>query len=224
MSNSPPRTNSDKKVCQKTPSGTTKKKNKQRTPKSNFNHKAQQAALLESANWSQVKPIKSRNQAQGSQDESEISSRSFLLFNVDTPQPGSIQTHIVDPEGPGQPQHIIYTSNDPTDFMITSPESPLITNITTPPPNGQQNIFGTIQDDLSRSTKRINRVVEKIQTNKNSPTKFKEMNQSAIETSAIISIKKPEIISLDSSNSSQNATIMDCEQQHSQQALSNKGL
>ena len=194
----------------KAPSGTTKKKNKQSTPKSNFNHKAQQAALLESANWSQVKPITSRNQAQGSQDESEISNRSFLIFNVDTPQPSSIQTHIVDPEEPGQPQRIIYTSNDPTDFMTTSPESPPITHIT-PPPKGQQNIFGTIQDDLSQSTKRINKAVEKTQTNNNKPTTFNEMNQSAIETSAIMSIKKPEIIS-GSSNSSQNATNMDCEQ------------
>ena len=107
--------------------------------------------------------------------------------------------------------------------MTTSPESPPITNIT-PPPNGQQNILGTIQDDLSRSTKRINKAVEKIQTNNNRPTTFNEMNQSAIETSAIMSIKKPEIIYLDSSNSSQNATNMDCEQQHSQQALSNEGL
>ena len=123
----------------KTPTGTTKKKLKQSTPKLSFNYKAQQADLLESANLSQMQPV--RNQSQQSQDES-ASNRSFLIFNVDIPPPNIIQTHLIDTEEPGQPQHVIHTSNEPSDFMVTSPESPPITSSTQPAPCGERNVFG----------------------------------------------------------------------------------
>ena len=162
----------------KTPAGTTKKKLKQSTLKLSFNHKAQQAALLESANLSQVQPSTSRNQTQQSLDESEVSNRSFLIFNVDVPQPNSIQTHLIDSEETGQPQHVILTSNDPSDFMVTSPESPPITSSTTPAPCGERNVFGTIHDDLSRSTKRIDNAMKKIKPTINSPTDTSQADQS----------------------------------------------
>ena len=196
----------------KTLNGTTKKKLKQSTPKLSFNYKAQQAALFESANLSQVQPSTSRNQTQQSQDESEVSNRSFLIFNVDVPPPNSIQTHLIDSEEPGQPQHVIHTSNEPSDFMVTSPESPPITSSTTPAPCRELNVFGTIHDDLSRSTKRIDNAMKKIKSNINSPTDTSQADQSQIDYSAIISIKKPEIIYSDLSNSSQNNSNMDCDQ------------
>ena len=195
----------------KTPTGTSKKKLKQSTPKLSFNYKAQQAALLESANLSQVQPSTSRNQSQLSQDES-ASNRSFLIFNVDIPPPNSIQTHLIDSEEPGQPQHVIHTSNEPSDFMVTSPESPPITSNTSPTPCGEGNVFGTIHDNLSRSTKRIDNAMKKIKSNINYSTETSNVDQSQIDYSAIISIKKPEIIYLDSFNSSNNNSNMDCVQ------------
>ena len=96
--------------------------------------------------------------------------------------------------------------------MVTSPESPPITSSTTPAPCGERNVFGTIHDDLSRSTKRIDNAMKKIKSNINSPTDTTQADQSQIDHSAIISIKKPEIIYLDSSNSSQNNSNMDCDQ------------
>ena len=196
----------------KTPTGTTKKKLKQSTLTLSFNYKAQQAALLISANLSQVQPSTSRNQTQQSQDESEVSIRSFLIFNVDVPPPNSIQTHLIDSKEPGQPQHVIHTSNEPSDFMVTCPESPPITSSTTPAPCGERNVFGTIHDDLSRSTKRIDNAMKKIKSNINSSTVTSKVDQSQIDYSAVISIKKPEIIYLDSSNSSNNNSNMDCDQ------------
>ena len=167
---------------------------------------------MESANLSQVQPSTSRNQTQQSQDESEVSNRSFLIFNVDVPPPKSIQTHLINSEEPGQQQHVIHTSNEPSDFMVTSPESPPITSSTTPAPCGERNVFGTIHDDLSRSTKRIDNAMKKINSNINSPTDTSQADQSQIDYSAIISIKKPEIIYLDSSNLPQNNSNMDCDQ------------
>ena len=193
----------------KTPTGTTKKKLKQSTPKLSFNYKAQQADLLESANLSQMQPV--RNQSQQSQDES-ASNRSFLIFNVDIPPPNIIQTHLIDTEEPGQPQHVIHTSNEPSDFMVTSPESPPITSSTQPAPCGERNVFGTIHDILSRSTKRIDNAMKKIKSNINNSTETSNVDQSQIDYSAIISIKKPEMIYLDSSNSSKNYSNMDCDQ------------
>ena len=159
-----------------------------------------------------MQPSTSRNQTQQSQDESEVSNRSFLIFNVDVPPPNSIQTHLIDSEKPGQPQHVIHTSNEPSDFMVTSPESPPITSSTTPAPCGERNVFGTIHDELSRRPKRIDNAMKKIKSNINSFTDTSNVDQSQIGYSAIISIKKPEIIYLDSSNSSNNNSNMNCDQ------------
>ena len=84
----------------KTQSGMTKKKNRQSTPKSSFKYKAQQAALLESANLSQVKPGPSPNCSQFSQKDSEISNRSFPIFNVDDPKPSKSKLNISTPNNP----------------------------------------------------------------------------------------------------------------------------
>ena len=157
-----------------------------------------------------MQPSTSRNQTQQSQDESEVSNRSFLIFNVDVPPPISIQTHLIDSEEPGQPQHVIHTSNEPSDFMVTSPESPPITSSTTLAPCGERNVFGTIHDDLSRSTTRIDNAMKKIKSNINRSTDTSKVDQSQVDYSAIISIKKPEIIYLDSSNSFNNNSNMDC--------------
>ena len=54
--------------------------------------------------------------------------------------------------------------------------------------------------------------MKKIKSNINSPTDTSQADQSQIDYSAIISIKKPEIKYLESSNSSQNNTNMDCDQ------------
>ena len=106
--------------------------------------------------------------------------------------------------------------------MVTSPESPPFTSSTSPAPCGERNIFGTIHDNLSRSTERIDNAMKKIKSNINNSTETSNVDQSQIDYSAIISIKKPEIIYLDSSNSSNNNSNMDCDQvvpQPSQAAL-----
>ena len=198
-------------------SGTTKK-NRQSTPKSSFNYIAQQAALLESANISKVKPGPGPNRSQA---DSETSNRSFLIFNVDDPKPNSIQTHYIDTEQPGEEQHVIHTSNNPSDFMVTIPESPPVTIKSPPSPSGEPNIFGTIQDNFSRSKKRIDKVVRKIHSCQSSPTSMTQPKQSPIETTALINIRAPEVINLDSSNSSQDPTNIACEQQSTTHANNN---
>ena len=54
--------------------------------------------------------------------------------------------------------------------------------------------------------------MKKIKSNINYSTESSNVDQSQIDYSAIISIKKPEIIYLDSSNSSNNNSNMDCVQ------------
>ena len=97
--------------------------------------------------------------------------------------------------------------------MVSSPESPPGTIKSPPSPSGETNIFGTIQYDLSRITKRIDRAVRKIQSCQSSPKSKIQTDQSPTETTALISIEAPEVIYVDSSNSSQDITNIACEQQ-----------
>ena len=98
--------------------------------------------------------------------------------------------------------------------MVASPESPPVTIKSPPSTSGETNTVGTIQSDFSRSTKRIDKVVRKIHSCQSSPTSLKQTEQSPIESTARICIKAPEVIYLDSSNSSQDTTNIACEQQH----------
>ena len=67
------------------PSGTTEKNNSMSCSKPSFNYRAQQAALLESANLART--------SRPSQSQSKVSNRSFLIFTYDDAQLANIQKH-----------------------------------------------------------------------------------------------------------------------------------
>ena len=177
------------------PSGTSKKKYRSNTLKPSFNYRVQQAALMESAN---IAFTSTASTSRISQPQSEASNRSFRVFNFDDTNQTNVQTHYIDSDNPDSPQHVIHISNNPSDFMRTSPISPTLNTMesstpfgeisTTDPPlitivsaftltlpsepqisYGKTDTFGTNRDSFTESTTRIDRTVDKIRTAQGNP-------------------------------------------------------
>ena len=178
------RQQSKSKTQQRPQSPMLKKKFKSSTPKHSFNYKAQQAALMESANTSSFVKASSSKTAQ---PPSEVSNRSFLIFNFNNEADQSnIQTHYIESDNPDTPPHVIHTSDNPVDFMRTSPNSPPIYPMDTttpdgeniqaepplisiipapsyePTPHGETDIYGTNRDEFTKSTSKLDKMVNKI--------------------------------------------------------------
>ena len=102
-------------------SGMLKKKFNASAHKQSFNYKAKQAALLEIAN---IVSTSKTSTFQAAQPPSEVSNRSFLIFNFNETDQSNIQTHFIESDNPDSPHHVINTSDSPSDFMRTSPDSP----------------------------------------------------------------------------------------------------
>ena len=86
-------------------SGMLKRTFKASTPKQSFNYKAQQAALLESAN---IATNSKASTIQAAQPPSEVSNRSFLIFNFNETDHKNVQTHFIESDNPDSP-HMSYT-------------------------------------------------------------------------------------------------------------------
>ena len=213
------------------PSGTSKKKNRSNTLKPSFKYRAQQAALMESANIASTSRVST---SRASRPQFEASNRSFLNFNFDDTNQTNVQTHYIDSDIPTTLQHVIHTSNYPSDFMRTSPISPPLNTMesstsfgelstTDPPlitivpafsptlpsvlhiPYGETDTFGTNRDSFTESTTPIDRTVNKNRTAQGNPIASTPLAQPSepqpIEQSPPTTNKAPEIIYLDSSNS-----------------------
>ena len=208
-----------------------KKKFKSSTPKHSFNYKAQQAALMESANAASSGKASSSKTAQ---PPSEVSNRSFLIFNFDNEADQSnIQTHYIESDNPDTPPHVIHTSDNPVDFMRTSPNSPPIYPMDTttpdgeniqaepplisiipapsyePTPHGETDTYGTNRDEFTKSTFKLDRMINKIRSTQGEhtwPTTTAQVHEPEKMEQSSTQTKAPEIIYLDSSNSSQEIT------------------
>ena len=90
--------------------------------------------------------------------------------------------------------------------MSTSPQRPPVIAQSTPSSIGGQNIFGTIQDYISRSTKRNDKAVQKIQLCQSSTSPLTQTEQSLMETNALISIKTMECEQQWNANTSKEGT------------------
>ena len=161
-------------------------------PKQSFNYKAQQAALLESAN---ILTTSKASTIQATQPPSEVSNRSFVIFKFNETDHNNVQTHFIESDNPGSPHHVIHTSDNPSDFMRTSPNSlPLNEmDISTPdgendqadPPlisiipasnaqihraiSGEKDKIGTNRDSIVKSTAKIDKTVNKIRSAQGKP-------------------------------------------------------
>ena len=102
----------------KTPKGVSKAKTKHNTPLSNFNERAQQAAILNS------KETNSMRRKLPSMSDTDTSNRSFLIFNTPDPQPKSMKIYNVEADSQDERSYEIITSNNAQDFMETSLLSP----------------------------------------------------------------------------------------------------
>ena len=203
------------------------------TPKQSFNYKAQQAALLESAKIASTSKAKT---FQVAQPPSEVSNRSFLIFNFNKTDQSNIQTHFIESDNPDSPHHVVHTSDNPSDFMGASPDSPPINamEISTPDgeydqakpplisiipasnsqiqqtPSGGKDEFGANLDSFVKSTAKIDKTVNKIRSAQGKPISSTPLSQLCVsqpmEQSPSATKKAPEIIYLDSSNSSQDTS------------------
>ena len=113
----------------KTPKGVSKAKTKHSTPIANFNERAKQAAILNSKEQNSIR----RNTTPLS--DTDMSNRSFLIFNTPVPQPKSIKVYNVEADPHDERSYEVITSNDAQDFMETSSLSPKTQN--------KQSIFAT---------------------------------------------------------------------------------
>ena len=118
------------------------------TSKPSFNYRAQQAALLESAN---IASTIMASMSRSTQPQSEVSNRSFLFFNFDDTQQTNIQTYYIDSDNPDNATHVILTSNSPSDFRRTSPNSPTPTATDIIAPLGEQPSCPSTKIDRTRS-------------------------------------------------------------------------
>ena len=203
------------------------------TPKQSFNYKAQQAALLEPAN---IASTSKASTFQAAQPPSEVFNRSFLIFNFNETDQSNIQTHFIESDNPDSPHHLIHTSDYPSDFMRTSPDSSPINamEISTPDeehdqaeprlisiipasnsqiqqtPSGEKDEFGANRDSFVKSTAKSDKTVNKILSAQGKPISSTPLSQLCVsqpmEQSPPATKKAPENIYLDSSNSSQDTS------------------
>ena len=173
-------------------SGMLKRKLNASTPKQSFNYKAQQAALLESAN---IPTTSKASTIQAAQPPSEVPNRSFLIFNFNEAEHNNVQTHFIESDNPDSPHHVIHTSDNPSDFMRTSSKSsqknemeistpdgdnyqvePPLISITPASnaqiqraPSGEKDEIETNRDTFVKSTVKIDKTVNKIRSAQGKP-------------------------------------------------------
>ena len=97
----------------KTPKGVSKAKTKHSTPLTNSNERAKQAAIQESM---KTNPIRRK---QRTTSDTDISNRSFIIFNTPDPKPKSIKVFNIDVDPHDDQSYDIVTSNNPEDLMET---------------------------------------------------------------------------------------------------------
>ena len=183
----------------KTPKGVSKAKTKHSTPLANFNERAKQAAILNSKEQISIR----RNTTPLS--DTDMSNRSFLIFNTPVPQPKSIKNYNVEADPHDERSYEVINSNDAQDFMETSSLSPKTQNkqsiiATTTLDNEAINDTNANTPDMTFaiSTKTIDIATEKIYA-------FNAKKQDNIMPNSIKDNpckEHPQIIFLDSSTSS----------------------
>ena len=164
-----------------------------------FNERAKHVAIQESkkANSIQREPC--------TNSDTDTSNRSFLIFNTPDPKPKSIKVFNIDADSKDDQSYEIVSSNNPEDFMKTSPLSPsrqhpTITASSTLEDKAEINTKDTIE--FSVSTKKIDKATEEIY----SLNSRKQDSETAQKADNITPQVKREIMYLDSSNS-KNQTV-----------------
>ena len=174
-------------------------KSKQSTPIQTFNEKAKQAALRQSLSAS-------TSRLQSATSDKETNS-SFLIFNTHVQQPPSIQIFNVDAEPTNNGSYEIIARYNPTDFMETGSISPrthrpqLIASSSLAN-NDDNNTNEALE--FNRSTKEIDKIVNKIKTMnaENANNKTPAQQQTSI-------ITEPQVICLDWSNSPHHESVIE---------------
>ena len=148
----------------------------------------------------------STRRKQRTTSDADTSKKSFLIFNTPDPKPKSIKVINIDADSHDDQSYEIVTSNNPEDFMKTSPLSPstqvqpIITASSTLRDKAEFNTQDKIE--FSISTKKIDKVKEKIY----SFNSRKQDSETAKKTDNTTPQVERQIVYLDSSNST-NQTV-----------------